>query len=188
MGRWRSRSWAVRMPSCSRAPARCGPTPFTYWTDAWRSMAARRSSHEGRKGRVLEIHDRSPGLEADSPHREGQGEGGSEVESLGVRGAPGRAADELAHEGRGHGPAPEARFLEVDRAHSVPALQSARDLDGHDAGEEAVETPGSLARALQGDAVEVHPGPGDESVVGELHRHVRNPGRQAPPPGQVEVR
>src|SRR2546422_843737 len=115
------------MPSFSRAPARCGPTPFTYWTCAWKSMAARRSSHEGRKRRGLEIHHRSPELEPDSPHRVGQAERGLDVEPLGVGGALGRVADELADEGSGHRPIPKTGLLEVDGAHSVPGQKPARD-------------------------------------------------------------
>src|SRR5260221_10330011 len=45
MGRCRSRSSGERMPTCPRAAARWGPTPFAYWTGPWRSMPGGRSSH-----------------------------------------------------------------------------------------------------------------------------------------------
>src|SRR5262249_3459798 len=40
----------VRMPSSASASARCGPTPLTYCTDAWRSTASNHPTGGDRPG------------------------------------------------------------------------------------------------------------------------------------------
>src|SRR5215468_9020136 len=119
------------MPAFTSDDARCGPTPFTYWTGARRSIRAiipRGRASEG-PGR-LELDDGPTRLEAHVPHRVGQPEGRAHVEALRVRGRLRGRGEDLGEHGERHGVAGDEDLLELDVAESVRVRQPAPGLDG----------------------------------------------------------